>query len=94
VDPRGRGAVNADVPAAPGGAAGDPRAGRRRLRGGGDEGSADGQSGTTQAQSACADQKLASPTDVTLILDFLPNPVHIAITRDWPPGPTRPTTST
>jgi putative hydroxymethylpyrimidine transport system substrate-binding protein len=48
--------------------------------GGGDDdgGSAAGSTGTTQA-SACADQKLASPEDVTLILDFLPNPVHIAI---------------
>jgi len=43
-----------------------------------DEGSGAG-TGTTQAAGACADQKLASPTDVTLILDFLPNPVHIAI---------------
>ena len=47
--------------------------------GGDDDASAGGSTGTTQAQSACADQKLASPTDVTLILDFLPNPVHIAI---------------
>jgi NitT/TauT family transport system substrate-binding protein/putative hydroxymethylpyrimidine transport system substrate-binding protein len=48
--------------------------------GGGDdeEGSGAG-TGTTQAAGACTDQKLASPTDVTLILDFLPNPVHIAI---------------
>jgi putative hydroxymethylpyrimidine transport system substrate-binding protein len=44
-----------------------------------DEGGAGGQTGTTQAAGACTDQKLASPTDVTLILDFLPNPVHIAI---------------
>jgi NitT/TauT family transport system substrate-binding protein/putative hydroxymethylpyrimidine transport system substrate-binding protein len=46
--------------------------------GDGDEG---GQAtGTTQAaQSTCANQTLASPTDVTLILDFLPNPVHVAI---------------
>jgi NitT/TauT family transport system substrate-binding protein/putative hydroxymethylpyrimidine transport system substrate-binding protein len=43
-----------------------------------DEGSGAG-TGTTQAAGACTDQKLASPTDVTLILDFLPNPVHIAI---------------
>jgi NitT/TauT family transport system substrate-binding protein/putative hydroxymethylpyrimidine transport system substrate-binding protein len=49
--------------------------------GGGDDegGSSGGSTGTTQAASACADQKLASPEDVTLILDFLPNPVHIAI---------------
>ena len=48
--------------------------------GGDDDGSsAGGQTGTTQAAGACTDQKLASPTDVTLILDFLPNPVHIAI---------------
>jgi len=47
--------------------------------GGDDEGGAGGQTGTTQAAGACTDQKLASPTDVTLILDFLPNPVHIAI---------------
>jgi putative hydroxymethylpyrimidine transport system substrate-binding protein len=50
--------------------------------GGGDDddgGGAGGQTGTTQAAGACADQKLASPTDVTLILDFLPNPVHLAI---------------
>ena len=47
--------------------------------GGGDEGdqAASGQSSPTA--SNCADQELASPTDVTLILDFLPNPVHIAI---------------
>jgi putative hydroxymethylpyrimidine transport system substrate-binding protein len=44
-----------------------------------DEGSAGGSTGTTQAASACAGQQLASPEDVTLILDFLPNPVHIAI---------------
>jgi putative hydroxymethylpyrimidine transport system substrate-binding protein len=47
--------------------------------GGDDDGGGGGQTGTTQATSACADQRLASPTDVTLILDFLPNPVHIAI---------------
>ena len=47
--------------------------------GGGDDDGGAGQTGTTQAAGACADQKLASPTDVTLILDFLPNPVHIAI---------------
>ena len=47
--------------------------------GGDDEGGAGGQTGTTQAAGACTDQKLASPTDVTLILDFLPNPVHLAI---------------
>ncbi|HEV3012288.1 MAG TPA: ABC transporter substrate-binding protein, partial [Actinomycetota bacterium] len=49
--------------------------------GGGDDdgGGSGGQTGTTQAAGACTDQKLASPTDVTLILDFLPNPVHIAI---------------
>jgi putative hydroxymethylpyrimidine transport system substrate-binding protein len=49
--------------------------------GGGDDGGggAGASTGTTQAQSACAAQKLASPEDVTLILDFLPNPVHIAI---------------
>jgi putative hydroxymethylpyrimidine transport system substrate-binding protein len=48
---------------------------------GGDEdgGGAGGHTATTQAAGACADQQLASPTDVTLILDFLPNPVHIAI---------------
>ena len=47
--------------------------------GGGGEGdqAASGQSSPTA--SNCADQELASPTDVTLILDFLPNPVHIAI---------------
>jgi putative hydroxymethylpyrimidine transport system substrate-binding protein len=45
--------------------------------GGDDGGSAGGQSGSQGA--SCADQRLASPTDVTLILDFLPNPVHIAI---------------
>jgi ABC-type nitrate/sulfonate/bicarbonate transport system substrate-binding protein len=61
--------------------------------GGDDDGGAGGSTGTTQAASACADQKLASPTDVTLILDFLPNPVHIAIyqglatgTWRWPTG--------
>jgi NitT/TauT family transport system substrate-binding protein/putative hydroxymethylpyrimidine transport system substrate-binding protein len=47
--------------------------------GGGDDDGGGGSTGTTQAASACADQKLASPEDVTLILDFLPNPVHIAI---------------
>ena len=47
--------------------------------GGGDDDGGAGQTGTTQAAGACTDQKLASPTDVTLILDFLPNPVHIAI---------------
>jgi putative hydroxymethylpyrimidine transport system substrate-binding protein len=46
--------------------------------GGDDGGSAGGQPGA-QVASSCADQRLASPTDVTLILDFLPNPVHIAI---------------
>jgi putative hydroxymethylpyrimidine transport system substrate-binding protein len=47
--------------------------------GGDDEGGGGGATGTTQAASACAGQQLASPEDVTLILDFLPNPVHIAI---------------
>jgi putative hydroxymethylpyrimidine transport system substrate-binding protein len=46
--------------------------------GGDDEGGSGGATGTTQAQ-ACQGQQLASPEDVTLILDFLPNPVHIAI---------------
>ena len=46
--------------------------------GGGDD-DGGGSTGTTQAASACADQKLASAEDVTLILDFLPNPVHVAI---------------
>jgi hypothetical protein len=36
------------------------------------DGASDGQTGTAQAASACTDQRLASPTDVTLILDFLP----------------------
>ena len=47
--------------------------------GGDNNSSAGGQTSGTQATSACANQKLASPTDATLILDFLPNPVHIAI---------------
>jgi NitT/TauT family transport system substrate-binding protein/putative hydroxymethylpyrimidine transport system substrate-binding protein len=47
--------------------------------GGDDGGGAGGQTGTTQAASSCAGQQLASPTEVTLILDFLPNPVHVAI---------------
>ena len=49
--------------------------------GGDDDGDSGGATGTIQAQaaSACPGQQLASPTDVTLILDFLPNPVHIAI---------------
>ena len=48
--------------------------------GGDDDGtSSGGGAGTSQAASSCGDQKLTSPTDVTLILDFLPNPVHIAI---------------
>jgi putative hydroxymethylpyrimidine transport system substrate-binding protein len=46
--------------------------------GGDDEAGPGGQSGG-QATASCTDQRLASPTDVTLILDFLPNPVHIAI---------------
>ena len=46
---------------------------------GGDDDGGGGSTGTTQAASACADQKLGSTEDVTLILDFLPNPVHIAI---------------
>jgi putative hydroxymethylpyrimidine transport system substrate-binding protein len=45
---------------------------------GGDDDEGGGATGTTQAQ-ACQGQQLASPEDVTLILDFLPNPVHIAI---------------
>jgi putative hydroxymethylpyrimidine transport system substrate-binding protein len=49
--------------------------------GGDDDEGGGGATGTTQAQaaSACQGQQLASPTDVTLILDFLPNPVHVAI---------------
>jgi putative hydroxymethylpyrimidine transport system substrate-binding protein len=50
--------------------------------GGNDEGSGGGgQTGTTRAAAAgsCGGQKLDSPTKATLILDFLPNPVHIAI---------------
>jgi NitT/TauT family transport system substrate-binding protein/putative hydroxymethylpyrimidine transport system substrate-binding protein len=43
-----------------------------------DDGSGGGQPGTPAAAS-CTNQRLVSPTDVTLILDFLPNPVHIAI---------------
>jgi putative hydroxymethylpyrimidine transport system substrate-binding protein len=47
---------------------------------GGDDEEGGQASGTTQAaQSSCANQTLASPTDATLILDFLPNPVHVAI---------------
>jgi putative hydroxymethylpyrimidine transport system substrate-binding protein len=48
---------------------------------GGDDDGGGGATGTTQAQaaSACQGQQLASPTDVTLILDFLPNPVYVAI---------------
>jgi NitT/TauT family transport system substrate-binding protein/putative hydroxymethylpyrimidine transport system substrate-binding protein len=44
------------------------------------DGGSGGQAASTQAAaSACTGQQLASPTDVTLILDFLPNPVHVAI---------------
>ena len=44
------------------------------------DGGSGGQAATSQAAaSTCAGQPLASPTDVTLILDFLPNPVHVAI---------------
>ena len=54
--------------------------------GGGGEGdqAASGQSSPTA--SNCADQELASPTDVTLILDFLPNPVHVAIYQSLATG--------
>jgi len=56
--------------------------------GGDDEGGSGGQTGATQAQaaSACARPQLASPTDVTLILDFLPNPVHVAIYQSLATG--------
>jgi putative hydroxymethylpyrimidine transport system substrate-binding protein len=50
--------------------------------GGNDGGSGGGgQTGTTQAAAAgsCSGQKLDGSTKATLILDFLPNPVHIAI---------------
>ena len=48
--------------------------------GGDDDGDGAGRAaGTTQAAASCAGQQLASPTDVTLILDFLPNPAHIAV---------------
>jgi putative hydroxymethylpyrimidine transport system substrate-binding protein len=47
---------------------------------GGGGGAGGGQTGTTSAAaSTCADQRVGSPTEATLILDFLPNPVHIAI---------------
>ena len=43
-------------------------------------GSGGGQSSTATNQAApCTGQKLAQTTKATLILDFLPNPVHIAI---------------
>jgi putative hydroxymethylpyrimidine transport system substrate-binding protein len=45
---------------------------------GGDDGGGEQASPATQAAS-CSNQTLSSPTDATLILDFLPNPVHIAI---------------
>jgi putative hydroxymethylpyrimidine transport system substrate-binding protein len=47
--------------------------------GGDDDGGGQATGGTQPAQSSCASQTLASPTDVTLILDFLPNPVHLGI---------------
>jgi putative hydroxymethylpyrimidine transport system substrate-binding protein len=49
------------------------------LAGCGEDGGGGAQPGTTQAAFTCADQRLAGPTDATLILDFLPNPVHIAV---------------
>jgi putative hydroxymethylpyrimidine transport system substrate-binding protein len=46
----------------------------------GDEGGGGGQSSSaTNQASSCANQKLGDLTGATLILDFLPNPVHIAI---------------
>jgi putative hydroxymethylpyrimidine transport system substrate-binding protein len=45
---------------------------------GGDDGGG-GQSSSATTQASCANQTLSSPTKATLILDFLPNPVHIAI---------------
>jgi putative hydroxymethylpyrimidine transport system substrate-binding protein len=47
--------------------------------GGDDDGGGGGQTGTTQAAGSCTNQRLASSTEATLILDFLPNPVHVAI---------------
>jgi putative hydroxymethylpyrimidine transport system substrate-binding protein len=47
--------------------------------GGDDDEGGQATGGTQPAQSSCANQTLASPTDATLILDFLPNPVHIGI---------------
>ena len=48
---------------------------------GGDDGGGGNQAavGTTAPEGACDGQKLTSMTPATLILDFLPNPVHIAI---------------
>jgi putative hydroxymethylpyrimidine transport system substrate-binding protein len=46
--------------------------------GGGAGGGRSGQ-GTAEASANCTNQQLTSPTEATLILDFLPNPVHIAI---------------
>jgi len=47
---------------------------------GDDGGAGGGQTATTAAAaSTCAGQQLGSSTEATLILDFLPNPVHIAI---------------
>jgi putative hydroxymethylpyrimidine transport system substrate-binding protein len=62
--------------------------------GGDGDGGGQAATGTTAPAGTCDGQKLASMTSATLILDFLPNPVHVAIYQAWPPGPTRPTTST
>src|SRR5687767_10216507 len=45
----------------------------------GDSQDGGGQSSPATQAASCANQTLASPTEATLILDFLPNPVHIAI---------------
>jgi putative hydroxymethylpyrimidine transport system substrate-binding protein len=47
--------------------------------GGDDEGGGGTGQGAQPAANSCDGQTLASPTKATLILDFLPNPVHLAI---------------
>jgi putative hydroxymethylpyrimidine transport system substrate-binding protein len=47
--------------------------------GGDGDGGGQAATGTTAPAGTCDGQKLASMTSATLILDFLPNPVHVAI---------------
>jgi ABC-type nitrate/sulfonate/bicarbonate transport system substrate-binding protein len=50
------------------------------VAGCGDDGGGGGQSSSATSQAtSCANQKPGSLTEATVILDFLPNPVHIAI---------------